>query len=128
MAAIANARKSRLHNAFEGLALTASLQSFPTFATAAFLLKLVADHDLVGDPGVAIFVAFASLVHATLAVTFGPSFPHLFKTVYEPKFFEAHLSLSDKITAWRTQPVASLQLVTIVLLLSVMAVVTASVG
>ncbi|MCD9295551.1 hypothetical protein LUI11_26145 [Bradyrhizobium diazoefficiens] len=58
----------------------------------------------------------------------GPSFPTVFKTVYEPKFFEAHLSLGDKITAWRTQPVASLQLVTIVLLLSVMAVVTASVG
>ena len=128
MATIANARKSRLHNALEGLALTAALQSFPTFATAAFLLKLCGDHDLVGEPGVAIFVAVASLMHAMLAVTFGPSFPHLFKTVYEPKFFEAHLSLSDKITAWRTQPVASLQLVTIVLLLSVMAVVTASVG
>jgi len=98
------------------------------FAVAAFLLKLCGNHDLVGDPGVAIFVAFASLAHAMLAVTLGPSFPHLFKTVYEPKFFEAHLSLSDKITAWRTQPVASLQLVTIVLLLSVMAVVTASVG
>ncbi|MCA1427586.1 MULTISPECIES: hypothetical protein [unclassified Bradyrhizobium] len=128
MAAIATVRKSRLHNALEGLALTASLQSFPTFATSAFLLKLCGDHDLVGDAGVAIFVAFASLAHATLAVTLGPSFPHLFKTVYEPKFFEAHLSLSDKITAWRTQPVASLQLVTIVLLLSVMAVVAASVG
>ncbi|TGN84145.1 hypothetical protein EOW77_0022040 [Bradyrhizobium yuanmingense] len=128
MATIAATRKSRLHNALEGLALTATLQSFPTFATAAFLLKLVGDHDLVGDPGVAIFVAFASLMHALLAVTLGPSFPHLCKTVYEPKFFEAHLPLSDKITAWRTHPVASLQLVTIVLLLSVMAVVTASVG
>ncbi|KRP96469.1 hypothetical protein AOQ72_19425 [Bradyrhizobium yuanmingense] len=128
MAAIANARKSRLHNALKGLALTATLQSFPSFATAAFLLKLCGDHDLVGDPGVAIFVAFASFTHALIAVTLGPSFPHVFKTVYEPKFFEAHLSLSDKITAWRTQPVASLQLVTIVLLLSVMAVVAASVG
>lgn len=128
MAAIATARKSRLHNAIEGLALTATLQSFPTFAAAAFLLKLVGDHDLVGDPGVAIFVALTSLAHALLAVTFGPSFPASFKTIYEPKFFEAHLSLAGKITAWRTQPVASLQLVTIVLLLSVMAVVTASVG
>ncbi|WP_028134411.1 hypothetical protein [Bradyrhizobium japonicum] len=128
MAAIARVRKSRLHNALEGLALTTILQSFPTFALAAVLLKLCGDHDLAGDPGVAIFVAFASLAHALLAVTLGPSLPHLFKTVYEPKFFEAHLSLSDKITAWRTQPVASLQLVTIVLLLSVMAVVTASVG
>ncbi|WP_247454623.1 MULTISPECIES: hypothetical protein [unclassified Bradyrhizobium] len=98
-AAIARVRKSSLHNALEGLALTATLQSFPTFAAAAFLLKLVGNHDLVGDPGVAIFVAIASLAHALLAV----SFPHLFKTVYEPKFFEAHLSLADKITAWRTQ-------------------------
>ena len=63
-----------------------------------------------------------------IAVTLGPSFPAVFKTLYEPKFFDATLSLSDKITEWRTQPVASLQLVTIVLLLSVMAVVTASVG
>jgi|GEM_PF-6778392 len=36
MATIAAARKSRLHNALEGLALTATLQSFPTFAAAAF--------------------------------------------------------------------------------------------
>ena len=128
MAAIAAARKSRLHNALEGLALTAILQSFPTFAAAAFLLKLCGNHDLSGDPGVAIFVAFVSIAHALLAVTLGPSFPAFFKTVYEPKFFEAHLSLTEKVTAWRTQPVASLQLVTIVLLLSVMAVVTASVA
>ncbi|MBW7965135.1 hypothetical protein [Bradyrhizobium sp. BR 10261] len=128
MAAIATARKSRPRNALEGLALTALLQSFPTFAAAALLLKLCGNHDLVGDPGVAIFVAFASLAHAMLAVTLGPSFPAAFKTVYEPKFFAAHLSLSDKITAWRTQPAASLQLMTIMLLLSVMAVVTASVG
>jgi hypothetical protein len=128
MAAIAAARKSRLHNALEGLVLTTTLQSFPTFATGAMLLKLFGNHDLVGDPGVAIFVAFASLAHALAAVTLGPSFPGFFKTVYEPKFFDASLSLADKITEWRTQPVASLQLVTIVLLLSVMAVVTASVG
>ena len=120
--------KSRLQNLFEGFALPAVFQSFPSFAAAALLLKLAGSHDLVGDPGVAIFVAIASLAHAMLAVTLGPSFPGFFKTVYEPKFFEAHLSLSDKITAWRTQPAASLQLMTIVLLLSVMAVVTASVG
>jgi hypothetical protein len=128
MAVTAAARKSRLRNVLEGFALTAVLQSFPTFAAAALLLKLCGNHDLVGDPGVAIFVAFASLVHATIAVTLGPSFPAVFKTLYEPKFFDGTLSLSDKITEWRTQPVASLQLVTIVLLLSVMAVVTASVG
>ncbi|MCG2669770.1 hypothetical protein ACFPFP_22715 [Bradyrhizobium sp. GCM10023182] len=128
MAVTATARKSRLRNALEGFALTAILQSFPTFAAAALLLKLCGNHDLVGDPGIAIFVAFAPLVHATIAVTLGPSVPALFKTLYEPAFFDGTLSLSDKIAEWRTHPIASLQLVAIVLLLSVMAVVTASVG
>ncbi|MDA9525347.1 hypothetical protein XI06_34830 [Bradyrhizobium sp. CCBAU 11434] len=128
MAVTATARKSRQRNALEGFALTAILQSFPTFAAAALLLKLCGNHNLVGDPGIAIFVAFASLVHATIAVTLGPSVPALSKTLYEPAFFDGTLSLSDKIAEWRTHPIASLQLVAIVLLLSVMAVVTASVG
>jgi hypothetical protein len=128
MAVIAAAKKSRLRNALEGFALTVILQSFPTFAAAALLLKLCGNHDLVGDPGVAIFVAIASLVHAAVAVTLGPSIPALFKTLYEPTFFDCSLSLQDKIMEWRTHPVASLQLLAIVLMLSVMAVVTASMG
>jgi hypothetical protein len=128
MAVTAAARKSRLLNALEGFALTAILQSFPTFAAAALLLKLFGNHDLVGDPGVAIFVAVASLVHAVIAVTLGPAIPALSKLLYEPNFFDPSLSLSEKITEWRTQPAASMQLVAIVLMLSVMAVVTASVG
>jgi len=129
MAVTAAARKSRLHNALEGFALTAILQSFPTFAAAALLLKLFGNHDLVGDPGVAIFVACASLVHAVIAVTLGPVIPAaLSRLLYEPSLFDPNLSLADKITEWRTQPAASMQLVAIVLMLSVLAVVTASVG
>ncbi len=128
MAASVAARKCPVRNLLEGFALTAILQSFPTFATAALLLKLIGNTDLVGDPGVAIFVAVAALCHALLTVSLGAKLPALFKTVYEPDFFDPALSLSEKITAWRTGPVASLQLVTIVLVLSVMAVVTASVG
>ncbi len=128
MAVTAAARKSRLYNALEGFALTAILQSFPTFAAAALLLKLFGNHDLVGDPGVAIFVAVASVVHALIAVTLGPAIPALARLLYEPSFFDPNLSLSDKITEWRTQPAASMQLVAIVLMLSVMAVVAASVG
>ncbi|WP_369721015.1 hypothetical protein AB8Z38_28605 [Bradyrhizobium sp. LLZ17] len=128
MAVTAATRKPRLHNALEGSALTAILQSFPTFATAALLLKLFGNHDLVGDPGVAVFVAVASLVHAVIAVTLGPEIPALSRVLYEPSFFDSTLSLADKITEWRTHPAASMQLVAIVLMLSVMAVVTASVG
>jgi hypothetical protein len=128
MAVTAAARKSRLRNALEGFALTATLQSFPTFAAAALLLKLCGNHDLVGDPGVAIFVVLASLVHAVIAVTLGPVIPALSRLLYEPSFFDSDLSLADKITEWRTHPAASMQLVAIVMMLSVMAVVTASVG
>jgi hypothetical protein len=128
MAATVAARKSRLQNLLEGFALTTILQSFPTFATAVLLLKLFGNRDLVGDPGVAIFVICASLSNALLATSLGPKFPGLFKTTYEPKFFDSRLSLSKKITEWRTQPAASLQLVTIMLMLSVLAVVVASVG
>jgi len=127
MVATVAARKSRLQNLLEGFALTTIFQSFPTFATAALLLKLFGNHDLVGDPGVAIFVSFASLFRALLAGLLGPRFPTVFKIIYEPKFFDCRLSLSGKITEWRIQPAASLQLVTIVLMLSVLAVVAASV-
>ncbi|MBR0830896.1 hypothetical protein JQ596_35865 [Bradyrhizobium manausense] len=121
-------RKSRLQNLVEGFALTAIFQSFPSFAAASLLLKLAGNHDLVGDPGVAIFVISASLIHALLASTLGAKFPSLCKTVYEPLFFDGRLSLPNKITEWRTQPVASLQLVTIVMMMSVLAVVFASMG
>jgi hypothetical protein len=128
MAVTAAAKKSRLYNALEGFALTAIFQSFPTFAAAALLLKLFGNHDLVGDAGVAVFVALASLVHAVIAVTLGPAIPALSRLLYEPSFFDSTLSLSDKITEWRTQPAASMQLVAIVLMFSVMAVATASMG
>ncbi|TPQ26610.1 hypothetical protein C2U70_31455 [Bradyrhizobium guangdongense] len=128
MTAAIAACKSRLQNVIEGFALTAVFQSFPSFAAAALLLKLAGSRDLVGDPGVAIFVISASLIHALVAATLGPRFPSLCKTVYEPIFFDGRLSLSDKITDWRTQPTASLQLVTIVMMMSVLAVVFASMG
>ncbi len=128
MAAVVAARKSRPANALQGLLLAATLQSFPTFATAAAALRIFGNHDLVGDPGVAIFVVVASFLHALLSAIVGPGLPSAFRFVYEPAFFDSRLSLSDKIAAWRAQPAASVQLLTIVLLLSVMAVATASMG
>jgi hypothetical protein len=128
LAANVAARKSHAQNLLEGFALTTIFQSFPTFATAVLLLKLFGDRDLVGDPGVAIFVIFASLLRGVLAVSLGARFPAICKTIYEPKFFDSQLSLSEKIIEWRTQPTASLQLVIFVLMLSVLAVMVASVG
>lgn len=58
----------------------------------------------------------------------GPKFPRWFKTSYEPLFFDATLSLSERLSRWQTQPATSLQLVTNVALLSLLAVGVVSLG
>lgn len=113
------ARKSRALNRFEGFALTAILQGLPTFAGAALLLKL-ARHDIAG--GIVLFVAMASIFHGLLTPWLAPKFPRFFGNSYEPLFFDAGLSFAGKIEQWRAQPATSLQLVTNVLMLSLLAV------
>jgi hypothetical protein len=123
------APKSHRVNLLEGMTLTAIFQGVPTFAGAVLLLKLVGSSQIVGQPGgVAIFVALATLIHAVAMPYLGPRFPKFFKNSYEPVFFDATLSFSEKIFRWRTQPTTSLQLVTIVMMLSLLAVATASMG
>jgi hypothetical protein len=124
-----SASKSPQANRLEGFALTAIFQGFPTFAGAALLLKLTGSHEIVGTRyGAAIFVVLASLFFALITPSLGRKFPNRFKHGYEPLFFDASLSFSEKIARWRTQPVTSLQLVTNVMLLSILAVGVASVG
>jgi hypothetical protein len=113
----------------EGLALTALFQGFPTYAGAVLLLKLIGAHEIVGERfGAIIFVVVTSLLHGLLTPWLVPKLPARFRQGYEPVFFNATLSFSDKITQWRIQPNASLQLVTNVILLSVLAVGVASMG
>ena len=118
MNAIAAPKSSAL-NRLEGFALTFLLQGFPTFASAALLLKL-AHHEIAG--GVVLFVVMASIFHGLLTPWLAPKFPKFFKHGYEPLFFNASLSFVEKIEKWRAQPTTSLQLVTNVLLLSLLAV------
>ena len=117
------APKSRSQNRLEGFALTVLLQGFPTFAGAALLLKL-AHHEIAG--GVVVFVAMASIFHGLLAPWLAPKFPKFFKYSYEPLFFNAGLKFIEKIEKWRAQPTTSLQLVTNVLMLSLLAVAVVS--
>jgi hypothetical protein len=78
--------------------------------------------------GVALFIGLAMLFQ-TLAVTFlGPLFPRFFKNAYEPLFYDATLSFGEKIARWRVQPPASLQLLTTVMMLSLLAVAVVSRG
>ena len=98
-------------------------QGFPTFAAAGLLLKFVR-HEIAG--GVLLFVVMASAFHGLLTPWLGPRFPKFFKQSDEPLFFNARLSFAEKIEKWRVQPMVSLQLVTNVLLLSVLAVAVVS--
>ena len=69
------APKSRGLNWLEGFALTFLLQGFPTFASAALLLKL-AHHEIAG--GVVLFIAMASIFHGLLTPWLAPKFPKFF--------------------------------------------------
>jgi hypothetical protein len=122
------APKSPQANRLEGFALTAMLQGFPTYATAALTLKLMGAHEIVGDRwGAAIFVVLASLFHAMFAPWLASKFPKLSANACAPAFFDETLSFSEKVAHWRTQPMVSVQLVASLLLLSVLAVGVASI-
>jgi hypothetical protein len=115
--------KSPGQNRLEGFALSALLIGFPTFAVAVLVIKLMGAHEIVGSPGgAAIFVVLASLAHALLGPAIARLFPKHARNAYEPLFYDARLSIAEKIAQWRTQPTTSVQLVSNVLLLSLLAV------
>ncbi|NEU96008.1 hypothetical protein [Bradyrhizobium uaiense] len=123
------APKSPARNRLEGFALTAILQGLSTFAATVLLLKMVGAPEIVGDRyGAAIFVVFASLVYAAITPWLAAKFPRRFGNAYAPMFFDARLSLSGKIAQWRTQPNVSLQLVTTMIMMSLLADAVVSVG
>ena len=121
--------KSRTQNWLEGTVLTGLFQGLPTFVAAAMLLKFASTSHLVRDQGgVLIFVIMTTLLHALVTPWLAPKFPRFFKHGYEPLFFDASLSFSEKIVRWRTQPMASLQLMANVMMLSLLAVAVMTVG
>ena len=121
--------KSRALDLPEGMTLSAAFQALPTFAGTVLLLKLAGDHQILGDRyGAAIFVAFASVFYALTMPYLGPKFPRFFKNSYQPLFFDVSLPFSEKLAQWRVKPATSLQLVTTVMMLSLLAVAVVSVG
>ena len=116
-------------NQLEGLALTVILLAFPIFASAALMVKLVTISHIVAPSGnAAHIVPMASVFYALIVRYLGPKFPERFKNGYEPLFFDATLPFAEKILRWRMQPTTSLQLMTWMLLLSLLAVGVASLG
>lgn len=122
------APKSSARNRLEGFALTAILQGMPTFAAAVLALKMIGAPEIVGDRyGAAIYVVLASLVYAAITPLLAARFPKRFAGAYAPMFSDAGLSFSEKIAQWRSQPTVSLQLMTTMIMLSLLAVAVVSV-
>jgi hypothetical protein len=115
--------KTPSQNRLEGFALTALFRGLPTYANALLAIKVMGAREIVGSPGgPVIFVVLASLLHGILVPWLAPKFPKRFGQGHEPLFFDAGLSFSEKIARWRVHPAASLQLVTTVIMMSVLAV------
>ena len=123
------APKSPALNLLEGMTLTAIFQAFPTFTAAVLLVKLAGSPERSSPPGgVGLFIGLAMLIQTLTVTLLGSRFPHVLRNVYEPLFYNATISFSDKIARWRVQPVASLQLLTTVMMLSLLAVAVVSRG
>jgi hypothetical protein len=121
--------KSRALNWLEGMTLSAVFQALPIFAGTVLLLKLAGDHQILGERyGAAIFVASASVLYALMLPYLGPKFPRFFKNSYQPLFFDASLPFGEKLSQWRAKPETTLQLVTAVTMLSLLAVGVVSLG
>jgi len=111
------------------MALTAVFQAFPTFTAAALLVKLSGLSDMTSHAeSVVTFIVLAVLFQSIAVTSLGSRFPRFFKQAYEPLFYDATLSLGEKIARWRVQPVASRQLLTTVMMLSVLGAAVMCVG
>jgi hypothetical protein len=120
--------KSGALNTLEGIALTAFLVFFPTMTGAALLSKLTHMHQGVDAAGgAASFVLLSSLTGGLFAWWWGPRYA-LFKPTYEPVFFDTSLSFTGKFVAWCERPKRSHRLLTMVFMLSLLAIGVLSTG
>ena len=88
-----------------GTLLIAIVFGLPTFVGAALLLKLFHRSAIVTDSqGIVGFVVSTSLLTGLMAGWLGPRYPKLFVGSYEPAFFDASLSLREKVARWLAEP------------------------
>ena len=122
------APKSAFLNRLEGMALLAILKGLPACAAAAMVLKLLGS-GVVNHPGGAVtFVVATSLFQALLMAYLVPRSPKQFRNGNEPLFFDASLSFAEKVQRLHAQPMASLQLYAMMVMLSLLSVAVLSVG
>ena len=115
-------------NRLECLTLYALLQGVPFYSGVALMMILINASEFADQRyGAAIFIAMASTFHALLTPWLGPKFPRFFRHHHEPLFADPVLSFSEKVSGWLAQPKIALQLLTNLLMLSVLGVGVASI-
>jgi hypothetical protein len=115
----ATSAKSAAANKREGIVLTA-LQAFPAFSGSALLLKLFGARIVDQPGGAVIFVAMACAMLGLVTPWLAPKFPKAFRN-YEPLFFDATLSVGQKVQGWLARPENAKQLLQMVFVLAVLA-------
>jgi hypothetical protein len=112
--------KSPAANKWEGIILTA-LQALPAFTGSALLLKLFGARMVNQPAGAVIFVLMACATLGLVTPWLAPKFPKLFKS-YEPLFFDATLSLEQKVQGWLAKPATAKQLLQAVFMVALLAI------
>jgi hypothetical protein len=113
------ASKSAAANRREGIVLTA-LQALPAFTGSALLLKLFGANMVNQPAGAVIFVLVACATLGLVTPWLAPKFPKGFKN-YEPLFFDATLSVEQKIQGWLARPATAKQLLQMVFMVALLA-------
>jgi hypothetical protein len=116
----ATASKSAAANRWQGIALTA-LQGLPGFTGSALLLKLFGARIVNQPGGAAIFIVMACAMLGVAAAWLAPKFPKMFRN-YEPLFFDATLSVEQKVHGWLARPATPKQLLQMLLMLTLLTI------
>jgi len=110
--------KSQFTNAIEAFALVAITQGLPVFGAAASAIRLIGVvHQEPLTP------VLGTLFYALLLVVLAPRFPQRFqRQLHLQPFFDPTLSMAGKFIAWRDHPQTARAAVTMMLMLSVLAI------
>ncbi|MBR0786384.1 hypothetical protein [Bradyrhizobium iriomotense] len=122
------APKFAAHNRLECFALYAVFQGVPLYSSVVLMMKLVAASAIVSERyGATIFIVLAATFHGLMTPWLAAKFPRAFRHNSAPMFGDATLSFTEKVSRWLAEPKTAVELLTNVLLMSVLAIGVASI-
>ncbi|RXT35448.1 hypothetical protein [Bradyrhizobium betae] len=122
------APKLTAQNRLECFLLHALFQGVPLYSSVVLMIKLVAASEIVGERyGATIFIVLAASFHGMLTRWLAPRFPRFFRHNNAPMFGDATLSFTEKVSRWLAEPKTAVELLSNVLLMSVLVIGVASI-